>query len=390
MRSLPAMLLALCAVRLAAPTTAFATEFPYTAFVAGDGAVVRSGPGEAFYPVLNLAVGDAVEVWRHDPGGWCAVRPPEGSFSWISADFVETADHRTGKVVGNQVNVRVGTQFSEVRDAVQLRLDEGDQVEILDARLLTVGDRVTPWLKIAPPAGEFRWVHESHLSRNVQAAAIEEIEESPQPAVATAKPVVAAPLIDLPADASTGAVLNELLLALSTMVATEPTGWKFAELKRRADELVERAETAVERAHARRFLGKIARFEDIAKRYGSIAEVRTQTATIDREIAKTAPPPKPVPKVTLDGTVDPSRYDGIGRLSQIVPRSGGAAKFALTDERGEVTAYVTPAPGVNLRQYAGLDVGVNGIRGFVSEERMPQITAKRIDILSSRDMSARR
>jgi hypothetical protein len=137
-------------------------------------------------------------------------------------------------------------------------------------------------------------------------------------------------------------------------------------------------------------LGKIARFEDIAKRYASISEVRTETATIDRELVRTAPPTKPEPKVTLDGTVDPSRYDGVGRLAQIVTRAGGAAAFALTDEGGEVTAYVTPAPGVNLRQYAGLDVGVNGIRGFVTEERMPQITAKRIDILSSRDVSSRR
>jgi hypothetical protein len=380
------------ALSLAAPCVVDAAvpEFPYTAFVAGDQAAVRSGPGETFYPVLNLAAGDAVEVWRHDPGGWCAIRPPEGSFSWISADFVESADGRSGSVVGHQVNVRVGTQFSEVRDAVQLRLDEGDQVEILDARLLTVGDRVTSWLKIAPPAGEFRWVHESDLTRVVQASAIEEIRDAPTSPPVAAATLQASPQIELPADVSTEVALNELEIALSAMVATEPTAWHFAAMKRQAEALVERAESAVERAQARRFLGKLARFEDIAKRYASIAEVRTQTTAIDRELVQTAPPPKPEVRVTLDGTVDPSRYDGVGRLSQIVLRDGGAAAYALTNERGEVTAYVAAAPGVNLRQYAGLDVGVNGIRGFVTEQRLPQITAKRIDVLTSRDVNARR
>ena len=90
MRSL---LAALVAVSFTVPALADdpATRFPYTAFVANENGAVRSGPGEQYYPVMNLAQGNAVEVWRHDPGGWCAIRPPEGSFSWISGDFVDTS-----------------------------------------------------------------------------------------------------------------------------------------------------------------------------------------------------------------------------------------------------------------------------------------------------------
>jgi hypothetical protein len=70
-------------------------------------------------------------------------------------------------------------------------------------------------------------------------------------------------------------------------------------------------------------------------------------------------------------------------VTQIVLRDDGATNFALTDERGEIVAYLAAAPGANLRQYAGLDVGVNGIRGFVTEQRLPQITVKRVDVRSS-------
>ena len=51
-------------------------QFPYRAFVNGDDVYVRSGPGQNYYPVLRLKRGETVDVFRHDPGGWYAIRPP--------------------------------------------------------------------------------------------------------------------------------------------------------------------------------------------------------------------------------------------------------------------------------------------------------------------------
>jgi SH3-like domain-containing protein len=374
----PAIALGLSLLFVVAPCAA-EERFPYSAFIVVDEAAVRSGPGETFYPVLNLNRGDAVEVWRHDPDGWCAIRPPEGSFSWVSGDFIESTDGRTGTVVGNQVNVRVGTRFSDVRDVVQLQLNAGEQVHLFDARLLPNGDRMTTWYKIAPPAGEFRWVRERDLTNDAAAVPTPTVQ-----AASFSETVDAAPLhLDaLPADAPTNQVLNELEIALSQMVAAEPTAWHFADLKLRGEALVERAETAVERSRVRQFLGKLARFADIQRRYAGVAELRTQTAAVDHALATSAPAAEP--KTALDGSTDTSRYDGVGRLTQIVLRDDGATNYALSDARGEIIAYLSSAPGVNLRQYAGLEVGVNGIRGFVTEQRLPQITVKRVDVLSSR------
>lgn len=370
-------------------------RFPYTAFVAQETAPVRSGPGAAFYPVQDLKRGDAVEVWRHDPDGWLAVRPPEGSFSWIAAEFVQTSDGRLGTIVGQEVNVRVGTQFSEVRDAVQIRLNDGEQVDILEGRMLVTGGREMRWYKIAPPAGEFRWIHQGHTVRHPDQIPSAQVET---PASVGVRQVAfeQAPaqhdaaferLRALPPDASPTAVLNELESALSQMVTAEPTAWHFDELQSRAEAIVDRSETAVERSQARLFLGKLARFADIQKRYSAVAQIRGTTTEIDRKLDQSAPAfvaKSTQPKTSLDGTRDTSRYDGVGRMTQIVMRDQSGAAYALTDDTGRITAYLMPAPGVNLRQFVGLDVGVNGIRGFAAAEGMPQITAKRIDVLDAR------
>src|SRR4051794_24810645 len=74
---------AACVAAIASAATLRAAEFsPYRARVIAPSAAVRSGPGEKFYTTDNLAEGDAVEVYR-ERGSWSAIRPPEGSFSWI-------------------------------------------------------------------------------------------------------------------------------------------------------------------------------------------------------------------------------------------------------------------------------------------------------------------
>ena len=421
-----------------------AERFPYSAFVATDEASVRSGPSETFYPVLTLRHGDAVEVWRHDPAGWCAIRPPEGSFSWVAAEFIEPTGERTGVVRGNQVNARVGTHFSDLRDAVQIKLDEGEAVDIIERRTLLTAGRETSWYKIHPPSGEFRWIHGKHLvrhpdelpkPRNSELAAGSRggaamIDGNVQPAsfnetaatmfaeqAAQRRPVDAlASLQAIPEDAAAGDVLDELETVLSRMVAAEPTAWNFAELQRRADGLLETAATAGERSRARAFLGKLARFQDIQSRYSAIAHLRSETAEIDRQLANDSPsleviaasanvpaepnlqtPPasaaattsiavkqqekRPTPLVEQAG-LDTSRYDGTGRLTQLPAGPAGTMTgYALTNDRGEIQAYVTAAPGMNLRPFVGLDVGINGIRGFLPDKQVVQLTAKRVDVL---------
>jgi uncharacterized protein YgiM (DUF1202 family) len=75
-----------------------AREFPYPAVVVKDDTLVRSGGNADYYPTQRLQADDLVMVHRHDPGGWLAIEPPKGSFSWIRTRFVNRTAPDTGTV----------------------------------------------------------------------------------------------------------------------------------------------------------------------------------------------------------------------------------------------------------------------------------------------------
>jgi SH3-like domain-containing protein len=158
--SIPCFLLAATAVWPAA-----AEEFPYTAYVNGDDVYLRSGPGQNYYPTSKLKVGEAVEVYRHDPGGWYAIRPPEGSFSWVSTRYLKLGRDKIATVNGDRVVARVGSSFSDIRDVIQVRLERGEEVEVLETKTLDAAHGGEKWAKVAPVAGEFRWVLGKFLDR---------------------------------------------------------------------------------------------------------------------------------------------------------------------------------------------------------------------------------
>ena len=135
---------------------------------------IHSGPGKRHYPTATLPVGFAVHVYRHDTpqqrldresphteNTWCAIRPPDGSISWIDSQQVRKQPDGTAEILGNQTLVRVGSQLSAKQDAVQVALSHGELVKLTTSDVAS-NER---WLAIEPPAGEFRWILASQLSR---------------------------------------------------------------------------------------------------------------------------------------------------------------------------------------------------------------------------------
>lgn len=159
---------------------------PYKAYISSSDVYVRSGPGKNYYPTSKLDEGTEVEVYRHDPGGWYAIRPPKGSFSWVSARFVEVGDDGLGTVTGDQVAARVGCAFSDIRDVIQVRLHEGEIVEIFGEKQFSGTADAGKWYKIAPPSGEFRWVFGRLVDPDYMTSGIRHAPESTSPLVAPA------------------------------------------------------------------------------------------------------------------------------------------------------------------------------------------------------------
>ncbi len=148
------------------PAARASDQFPYTAYVSSDDVYIRSGPGKNYYPTDKLPKGTPVEVYRHDPGGWYAIRPYKESFSWVPADAIKPAGDHLGAVTRDHVICYVGTRFSNAHDVQQVRLDKGEEVEILDVKQLGEGDAAQSWCQISPPSGEFRWVFGKFVDRD--------------------------------------------------------------------------------------------------------------------------------------------------------------------------------------------------------------------------------
>ena len=135
--------------------------FPYVAYVAAPQTFARSGPGQRYYPTQQLAQGFAVEVYRHDDEGWCAVRPPEGSFCWIAAHEARRIDGDQAEISVEGSVARVGSVVSPERSAVQVLLRRNERVQLLPS----AANDDPNWLRITPPAGEFRWIAANNLAR---------------------------------------------------------------------------------------------------------------------------------------------------------------------------------------------------------------------------------
>lgn len=145
------------------------SPLPATVRVTADHTYLRAGPGDDFYPTERLVAGAAVEVWAVDPSGYVAVRPVEGSFSWLRASDVDAVsvigdppqDLAPGRGIGVIVTdgavSRVGSQINDLRHVAQVSLEAGERVQVIDEVRIAAGRHAGLWVRIEPPAGEFRW-----------------------------------------------------------------------------------------------------------------------------------------------------------------------------------------------------------------------------------------
>ncbi|MBR5161185.1 MAG: SH3 domain-containing protein, partial [Thermoguttaceae bacterium] len=222
--------------------------FPYMAKVSVKNVAARSGPGVNYYPTQALPVGSVVEVYCELPTGWAAIRPPQGSFSWVRGKFLEVQTDGTGRITEDNAASGVGSELIDSRDVVQVRMRKDERVEVIQKT--NIGSE--EWYRISPPSGEFRWVNlndilpDDPIRRTPQ-----QTQRSQNPSSVAFSPITApgtafppgqygqppAPGFRPPHGLSDEEFYRELTAlesAWSAMFHTKPDTWRSAQLLQRA------------------------------------------------------------------------------------------------------------------------------------------------------------
>ncbi|MEX2316099.1 MAG: hypothetical protein WD669_03040 [Pirellulales bacterium] len=421
-----------------------AEEFsPYRARVVAASAPVHSGPGENFYPTDTLAEGELVDVYRQQANGWCAIRPPEGSFSWVFGRHLklrgkpEQTNGTLAEIDKEEVASRIGSRLSARRNAVQVRLKKGETVQVIGQ---DSSDGET-WYKVAPPAGEFRWIHVKAIERTgpipagsskprhderestasaasnavVKAAGETPVAETtPATTAVPAKPSGAPPAATAPTAKQTPSdqwraapekAPNEPITAPPL---AEPQAEKEAEKVSGAEKGAEKVSGTFSGGNVP--AGPVRTVADLELRLSRmVAEPPTswnveplkteaeamltqaQTAVernaIQATIAKLdrfAAIERRYRGLAGGAPTAGQQFDAVGVLRPVNSRRPGAPPFALVDERGQVLSFVTPTPGVNLQPFLGQRIGVTGNRGYIPEFQRAHVVAGRVAPVSER------
>jgi len=414
MRYIYRLVFVLCCVPFSVRTLSAAE--PYTAVITADGVAVRSGPGVEFYPTLQLHTGDQVEVF-YEQSEWCAIRPPIGSFSWVSAQYINFGIGNIGTVLADGLASRIGSNDSDDCETVQVTLKRGESVFILERRE-TPENPVSPiWLKIAPPSGEFRWIHRSALQSSVRQV---RYDAAPAEAGATkisALPKVASahPFSTMQGATTSTSVIDPFQRAFNELqreayiVMTRPTDDEvFAVLLQRAEELHQIAPTDLDLEKTYHLLESLQRTREVRRVLAQRRPAMTKAnqnpfapnsfAQNPRPAANSgtpAPQQSVIPAYTptsvqsgsvrLRAGVNIGGYDIVGRLGEFDPLPHGHPPYAVVDEKEQIICLISPSAHLDLSSYIGQFVGINGILGeYHRQQGKPparHITARNIQTL---------
>ncbi len=420
MRATPVVSLSLLALVLAQSVTAEAQvrKFPYRAAVASADAYVRSGPGKRFYATGKLKNGDEVVVHRHDPGGWYMIAPPPGSFSWIREEYVAPQGGNTGVVRENNVVVRVGSEYGDVRDVEQRRLSKGDRVQILGRKTVQDEYGTVSLLRIQPPAGEYRWISGRGIvpvdrdnqiagSRNPYStpAGVEPPPTPTAPAIPEPEDVADSdplggfeerPLVrvrsgdaiadrrsDPAAVAREQRELREIDLDFKTMIEQDPTTWDLSDIRDRYRNLQRESKQPSVAGAVPARLAAVARYEKVEREYREFVTLTRGTTAKDAELvalqrSKRPTTPSTPPPSNPSAPSQPPAFVGAGIVQRAATAVPNGPTHVLLHPGGRILAYLRGNGTVDLDAWLGRSVGVVGDRAFDAALQADVITARQL------------
>jgi len=336
-------------------------SFPYVAEIIENNVNIRSGPGTNYYQCGKLNTSDRVKVVA-SKYSWSHIVPPEGSFSWVSKQYIsiDPNNSRTGTVTGGAVRVYAGSDLLKPMHSttVQLELNNGDKVELM-------GEEVDDYYKIAPPTGAYLWVLSQYTKPLGTADKVEvvvtpktaapKVENEPKAEV-NAPAVVPAPT---PAEAEKLKEYYALAEKIKAEQAKPMQEQNYTEIKKSLAELAADKEAGKAARYAEFALKQIGRCELAVAADQAVQFQNAQLQNINAQIenARTAELAK-IPELGGFAVI------GQFQTSSIYGPEESLKHYRITDDSGQTICYALPdgpASQIDLSKFEGQKVGLVGI-----------------------------
>ncbi|MEJ2647134.1 MAG: SH3 domain-containing protein [Sedimentisphaerales bacterium] len=354
-------------------------SFPYEAEITGDNVNVRSGPGINYYICSQLNTGAKVRILSNQDGVWSQIQPPPGSFSWISAQYVEIdpTDQTIGTVTGDDVRVYAGSDRVSPLAATRLqgKLNKGEKVKLL-------GEQSNNYYKIAVPSlpDAYLWISTQYTKP-----------------IAPETPVVD-PIVNVGGAASVQPAESNVVDSNEAVLVTElpePTPLeKYRELQRQFD--VERVKPLNEQDYSaiKEGLQEIMNDKDADKaaRYANVILSRIEGIELALEVDKVVKQQNEQLKQTTD-KIDKAhtqrlqeiqnlgRFAAVGKLENFLAL--GSGNYKILDDSGVTICYAVPSDKASGRDLSALVGEKVGLVGTIEPHTQTSLALVRFDEVES-------
>lgn len=354
---------------------------------------VFGGPTDAALSTGWLKRGGLVAVVGEEPGGWVAIVPPRGSFSWIAADAIQTDGRGQGRVVAESTPVRPGSKGARMPGSPQTGLRRGDRVVLLDRPELVLRQSGKPrtFVAIEPTLEEVRYVRAEGLDtirtegvRTVAAPGpsppIRQATGAPEPEVQISREFAdAGPILDesgLPASLANrlARIEQDHRAILRQPIET----WRLGAIRQSYEALLKGAIDPAAQAAVLARLDRVNRQEAVAETSATMEAVLGRSRSRDVELAEARERALPANRRQA-----PS-HDAEGLLQISSKQANGERVFALIAASGETAAYLRLPPGLSPEPYLTKRIGVRGIVRYDETLRARVITVHELERLADR------
>ncbi len=351
----------------AAPVAAPARE-SVKATLVGNNVRIRKGPGTEYPAYLEAPLGYEVNVFAQQ-GEWYEIEFPASGYSWISKEFLQKIDEKSGMVIGNNVSIRIGpgTQFDRL---YTVPIGHKFQVLGMDIR----GE----WYRVAPMPGETAWILAQYvrLSGPLPGGAV---ASGPPPVEAvgptdavgatdatgtnivtivtpppTVKPVVSN-------DVYAAKLMEAEKLFKAEVAKEDPMAWDFTAARDMYTEVSDKSDVAATRLQAKRRLSQLTSYEAITARAKELGKIDDDLQARLNDLEK-----QRAEELTTISTPAATPFIATGLVEKFYIKNIGGATHKLVD--GRTILYLLKSDVISLGSVEGKKCGIRGkivtIEGF--------------------------